>query len=90
MSQSLPPFSTLPSRANPQRVKRLLASDVYKPVRALFALAKRLEGHERDLLDVFWSVAITAALAEVAKANYTNGEVSAALAVTTGTVAPPL
>jgi hypothetical protein len=85
----LPPFSELGSRANPRRVKALLSSEVYRPIRAMYALMKVLEGHQKDLLSVVWPVTWDAAQAKVKAAGYNHAELAAALAVTMGTVAPP-
>jgi hypothetical protein len=85
-----PPFFTLGSRANEQRVKQLLNSEVYKPISAMITLQKQLQyGTQRRLLDMFWSVAMEAAQTKVKATGYTNAELTAALAVTLGAVVPP-
>jgi hypothetical protein len=56
----------------------------------MFTLQRKLPfGAHRKLLDMFWQVALDGARAQVLSAGYTEAELTAAIAVTKGTVAPP-
>jgi hypothetical protein len=86
-----PPFSRQFPRVDAGRVKSLLSSDAYKPIVALLTLKQQLGGREEELklLDAFWGITMKAAQEYTLAAGYTHGELTAALSVSTGGVAPP-